>query len=55
MAIENTRGMYVPVCDNCGAELCEQYTFEDALEHLRLCGWATVKDEYGGGQRNIDS
>ena len=47
MAIERIAGSYVPVCDNCCKELCEQDTFEDAVEHLRSCGWATVKDEYG--------
>lgn len=47
MAIERNAGMYTPVCDNCYKELCEQFTFEDAVEHLRSCGWATVKDEHG--------
>lgn len=47
MAIEKISGSYMPVCDNCYKVLCEQDTFEDAVEHLRSCGWATVKDEYG--------
>lgn len=47
MAVEREGGTYIPVCDNCFTALCEQDTFEDAVEHLRACGWATVKDEYG--------
>lgn len=47
MAVEREGGTYIPVCDNCFTALCEQDTFEDAVEHLRSCGWATVKDEYG--------
>ncbi len=47
MAIERIAGSYIPVCDNCYKELCEQDAFEDAVEHLRSCGWATVKDGYG--------
>lgn len=47
MAIEKISESYMPVCDNCYKVLCEQDTFEDAVEHLRSCGWATVKDEYG--------
>lgn len=47
MAIERESGKYIPVCDNCYAELCEQETFDDAVEHMRSCGWATVKDECG--------
>lgn len=47
MAVEREGGTYIPVCDNCFTALCEQDTFEDAVEHLRSCGWATIKDEYG--------
>lgn len=47
MAVEREGGTYIPVCDNCFTALCEQDTFEDAVEHLRSCGWATVKDKYG--------
>lgn len=44
MSIERFADTYTPTCDMCGAELPEEFSFEDAVESKKLHGWRSVCD-----------
>jgi len=40
---EGRTRIYIPTCDMCGAQLSEQYDFNDAVEAKRDAGWKSKK------------
>ena len=37
--IERKRDTYTPICDGCGAELSEEWSFNDAVNAVKNAGW----------------
>lgn len=37
--IERNGETYTPICDCCGAELPEEYDFQDAVDAMKSKGW----------------
>lgn len=42
---------YIPICDCCGIELDEEYTFNDAVDAMKADGWKIIKKD--GEWQNI--
>ena len=47
MAIERFADAYTSTCDMCGAELPEEFSFEDAVDSKKQNGWRSVRDTGG--------
>lgn len=43
MSIERQRGICVPTCDRCGAELPGEFDFYDAVSAKKDAGWKSRK------------
>ena len=42
---------YIPICDCCGIELDEEYTFNVAVDAMKADGWKIIKKD--GEWQNI--
>lgn len=40
--VERTGQTYTPTCDACGAELPEEWEFQDAVDAMKVAGWRLV-------------
>lgn len=47
MSIDCFAGGYTPSCDMCGAELPEEFSFEDAVSSKKAHGWKSIRDVSG--------
>lgn len=43
--IDQKGATYTPICDGCGAELPEEWEFDDALNAMRAAGWRPIPPE----------
>jgi len=50
MSIERFGSFYVPICDDCGAELAPCEEWNEALHTIKQEGWKHYRNEHGEWQ-----